>query len=98
MGIVISPKILAKLEAKHNVGERDVHQCFDNRTGLLLFELRDEHQTDPPTRWFVAPTNKGILLKVCFVTRDGDQYIRTAYPPDALELYIYRTKGKPSDF
>jgi uncharacterized DUF497 family protein len=98
MAVIISPKILEKLRTKHGVSRRDVEQCFENRTGKLLDELREEHRTDPPTRWFIAPTNKCRLLKVCYVPRNGDLYIRSAFPPDSTELHIYRTKGKPSDF
>lgn len=98
MAVIISHKILEKLRDKHGVSERDVHQCFENRTGGLLYELRKEHKTDPPTRWFIAPTHKCRLLKICYIERDGDQYLRTAFPPDSTELHIYRTKGKPSDF
>jgi hypothetical protein len=98
MAVITSLKISAKLEQKHGVGGIEVVQCFQNRTGSLLFDLREEHKTDPPTYWFIAPTNKGRLLKICFVNRDGDQYVRTAYSPDEIELRIYRTKGHPSDF
>lgn len=98
MAIIVSPKILAKLLDKHGVTEQDVHQCFENRTGHLLDELREEHRTDPPTLWFIAFTNKARLLKICFIPRDGNHYLRTAFPPDETELHIYQRKGKPSDF
>src|SRR5690606_31156212 len=65
--IVISQNIRANLAAAHDVGEPEVHQCFANRTGSLLVDSRETHRTDPPTRWFIAPTNKGRLLKVCYV-------------------------------
>ncbi len=45
----------------------------------------------------VAPTNKGRLLKVCYVPR-GDYFIRTCYEPNEAELAIYRRHGKPHDF
>ena len=95
--IVISRNIRAKLAAAHDVGEPEVYQCFANRTGLLLIDSRETHRTDPPTRWFIAPTNKGRLLKVCYVP-DGDYFLRTCYEPDSVELAIYRRHGKPTDF
>lgn len=98
MAIIISKPIREKLETRHGVSTREVEQCFENRTGHLLLDTREEHQTDPPTMWFVALTNKARLLKVCFITRDGNHYVRTAYDPNAVELSIYRSKGKPSDF
>lgn len=95
--IVISEEIKAKLASKHDVGEPEVHQCFANRTGLLLIDTREEHRTDPPTHWFIAPTNRGRLLKVCFVP-NGDYYLRTCFPPNKAELALYRKHGQPTDF
>lgn len=98
MTIVISPKVRDHIKEKHNVVELEVHQCFENRTGNLLFEPREKHRTNPQTLWFIAFTNKARLLKVCFVPEHGNQYLRTAYPPNDEELSNYRIKGKPSDF
>lgn len=95
--IIISPKIKAKLHEKHDVTEAEVHQCFANRTGQLLTDTREEHITDPPTRWFIAPTNKGRLLKICYVP-EGDYYLRSCFPPNETELAIYRKHGRPTDF
>lgn len=95
--IIVSDGVKAKLASKHDVGEPEVHQCFSNRTGALLTDTREDHQTDPPTNWFIAPTNKGRLLKVCYVQR-GDIYVRTCYPPNDVELTIYRKYGQPIDF
>ena len=97
MSIEISNDIKAKLNQKHGVEEVEVHQCFANITGQLLVDTREQHKTDPQTVWFIAPTNKGRLLKVCYVPR-GDFYIRTCYPPNETELAIYRKHGKPTDF
>jgi hypothetical protein len=79
------------------VGEAEVHQCFANITGQLLIDTRESHLTDPRTVWFIAPTNKGRLLKVCYVPK-GDFFLRTCYPPNDAELAIYRKYGKPTDF
>lgn len=95
--LVISDTIRAKLAGEHDVGTPEVHQCFVNRTGKLLLETREKHDTDPATRWFIAPTNKGRLLKVCYVP-DGEYYLRTCYEPNDEELAIYRRFGQPSDF
>lgn len=95
--IRISDQIRAKLAAEHDVGPPEVEQCFANRTGQLLLDTREEHATDPPTRWFIAPTNRGRLLKVCYVPR-GEYFIRTCYEPNEAELAIYRAHGKPHDF
>lgn len=95
--ILISPRVQKKLDTRHKVTAQEVHQCFMNRTGKLLTDNRDQHQTDPATRWFIAPTNKGRLLKVCYVP-DGDFCLRTCYEPNAVELAIYRKHGTPADF
>ncbi len=95
--IIISDDLRAKLAGKHDVGIPEVHQCFANRTGKLLLETREVHRTDPPTLWFIAPTNRGRLLKVCYVP-DGHFFLRTCYPPDETELSIYRKLGEPYDF
>jgi len=95
--IIVSSSIRAKLASKHHVGEPEVHQCFANRTGSLLLDNREKHRTDPPTRWFIAPTNRGRLLKVCYVP-DGNYFLRTCFEPDETELAIYRKHGKPTDF
>lgn len=95
--IVISPGVLEKLRDKHQVADKEVWQCFANRTGRLLTDSRETHQTDPPTQWFIAPTNQGRLLKICFVP-DGSYFIRTAYPPNEEELRIYRKYAEPHDF
>ena len=98
MAIQISPKVVEKLKDKHGVDPREVEQCFENKTGLLLKDTRENHRSDPPTLWFIAPTNRNRLLKVCFIQKGPDQHIRTAYPPNQNELKIYRTLACPTDF
>ena len=98
MAIVISNKIATKLVDRHRVSEREVRQAFENRTGKLLKDSREEHKSDPPTLWFIATTNERRLLKVCFIQRDGDSFVRTAYDPNADEMRIYRIDGSPTDF
>jgi hypothetical protein len=97
MTIIISDKIRGKLLDKHGVTDEEVSQCFANRTGKLLADNRDKHKSIPPTQWFIAPTNKGRLLKICFVP-DGDYFLRSCFPPDDEELRIYRKYGQPTDF
>jgi len=98
MAIIISASVLKKLAEKHAVTEKEVQEAFVNRTGKLLFDQREKHDTDPRTMWFVALTNHRRLLKVCFIQRETDTYIRTAYTANDIELSIYSTYGKPSDF
>ncbi len=90
----ISQDILIKLNTKHSVSRREVEQCFDNKCGLYLLDEREDHKSDPPTLWFVAPTNNGRLLKVVFVFRDGYVNLRTAYDADELSRKIYDHHGR----
>lgn len=93
MQIVISDTIRAKLQAKHDVSPKDVHECFGNREGGFLEDDREDHRTDPPTLWFIAPNNHGRQLKVCFVLREGKVFLRTCYPPNRVEISIYEDRG-----
>lgn len=85
----ISPKVAGKLAEKHKVERREVEQCFDNKCGRFLLDDREDHRTDPPTLWFVAPTNKGRMLKIIFIYRDGYLDLRSAYDADQRIQDIY---------
>lgn len=89
MRIICSEGIRAKLQAKHEVSLKDVYECFENRSRGFLEDSSEEHRTEPPTLWFIAPNNHGRLLKVCFVFRDGAVYLRTAFPPSASNVAMY---------
>lgn len=92
--LIISPAILEKLQQKHNVSRREIEQCFENRLGDYLEDDEEDHRTDPPSLWFVAPTNCERLLKVIFVFLDGNIYIKSAFEPSAKAIKIYETFGK----
>lgn len=94
MGVVISQKIRDKLAAKHNVSPEEIEQCFANRTGKYVKDLREEHASDPPTKWFISETDYGRKLKVVFILKDGDVYLRTAFSPNEDELRIYNKYGR----
>ena len=92
--LIISPAILEKLQTKHDVSRRDIEQCFDNRIGDYLEDADEDHQTDPPSLWFVAPTNCDQLLKIIFVFQDGNIYVKSAFPANAKAIKLYETHGK----
>lgn len=57
-------------------------QCFANwdTSYAPMIDDREEHATDPPTRWFVAETDRGRRLKVIFVWyEDGRIHLKSAY-------------------
>jgi hypothetical protein len=89
MRVVISAATLKKLSEKHNVTRAEVLQCFENRTGGLLLDSREEHQTNPPTLWFVAETDAGRVLKIVYVQRGDIVFLKTAYDANTDEKQIY---------
>jgi len=93
MSIVISPKICAKLAAKHHVTPEEVEQCFANRNGKYILDTREQHETGSPTLWFIAETYYGRKLKVVFVNENGNNYIRTAFPPSPATIQNYLEHG-----
>jgi len=96
MPILISTSIREKLSGKHPpVTQGEIEQCFANRTGKFLVDTRAENLTNPMTRWFIAETDFGRKLKVCFIPfSNGDLHIKTAYDPNAEEMRIYAQFGE----
>ena len=93
MAIVISPQICAKLAGKHHVTPEEIDQCFANRNGKIILDTREEHASDSPTLWFIAETHYGRKLKIVFVYENGNNYIRTAYPPSDATIQNYLKYG-----
>ena len=92
--MLISPRVREKLVHKHNVSTDEVAECFANRAGRFLRDVRERHQSNPPTVWFVAETDRGRHLKVAFIPHPGGEFeIRTAYPANEIEKSIYRKHG-----
>lgn len=91
MNLIISAAIRQKLLKKQPpVNEDDIMQCFSNRSGKFLEDDREEHRTDPPTKWFISETDYGVRLKVVFIYRAGKGvFIRSAYSPNSDEIRIY---------
>ncbi len=87
--LVISQSIKIKLLEKHFVRRVEVEECFKNRTRGYLQDLRTEHQTDPPTYWFISATHQGRLLKVVIVVDGVKIYLKTAFEPNNQEIAIY---------
>jgi uncharacterized DUF497 family protein len=89
MKLVISAAVMNKLAQKHRVSRAEIEQCFENRIGGLLEDSRDDHQTDPPTLWFLADTDACRRLKVVYVQRGERVFIKTSYEANADERQIY---------
>ncbi|MGN6831108.1 ADP-ribosyl-(dinitrogen reductase) hydrolase [Paucibacter sp. M5-1] len=92
--LIISAAVLAKLREKHDLNRREVEQAFENKCGLFLIDDREDHQTDPPTLWFIAPTNRNRLLKVIFIFIEGNVHLKSAYDAEPDAISIYEELGK----
>ncbi len=93
MAIVISPKIRDKLARKHNVKPEEVEQCFANRNGNYILEVRKQHEANVPTYWFIAETNYRRRLKVVFISEHGNIYLKSAFEPTDGEVENYLKYG-----
>jgi hypothetical protein len=60
--------------------------------GNYVEDTREEHRTDPPTKWFVSETDYGRKLKVIFVERGEGIYIKSAYDATVKIQDMYRKK------
>ncbi len=91
MKIQLSKSVRSKLSDKHGgVTEDEIRQCFANRNGQILIDSRAEHLTNPVTRWFIAETDRGRLLKIAYMPfADGSITIKTAYEPNETEFNTY---------
>jgi uncharacterized DUF497 family protein len=92
--LIVAAAVLVKLRDKHNVSVREIEHCFENLCGLYLEDSREDHQTDPPTLWFIAPTNRGRLLKIVFMFIDGNVHIKSAFEPEKEAVDFYEKHGK----
>lgn len=95
--VVISPQIKDKLDLKHDVKVGEVHECFFNVEGPYLEDTEEDHQTDPASYWFIAPTNRGRLLKVIFVLRDEKLYLKSAFDANAKSKRIYAERSNQQE-
>lgn len=97
MDLIISQTVRAKLAGKTPpVSEDDIRQCFANKAGKALTDTRANNLTNPLTRWFIAQTDYGQVLKIVYVPMSYGIVIRSAYAPNAEEVRIYRKYGEES--
>ena len=91
----IGEKILEKIHDKHQVTLLEIEECFTNREKKFLFDRRVDHQTKPPTRWFISETDQGRLLKIIFIKLFNGMFeIKTAFEPNKTEVDIYEKYAK----
>lgn len=91
MELLISKAVAKKLKEKHAVSPQEVVQCFRHKTGKYAYDTREQHQTNPPTLWFIAETDQGRRLKVVFLRYSKDEFVlKSAFPPNAEEERLYQ--------
>ena len=95
MALKISPDVWKKLEEKHSIDVPwEIIECFANRSGIEIDELRQKHKTNPKTKWFISETDHGRKLKVAYIHHpNGDVEIKSAFEPNDEEIAIYRKHG-----
>ena len=84
-----SPRVFQKLKSKHGVTEKEFRECFNNSDGRSLEDTRPDHISDPITLWFIAQTDAGRELKICYMFEDNTVSIKTAYQPNSEEKRIF---------
>lgn len=91
MNFSIAPGIFEKLKTRHKVTEAEIEECFLNRQYNHLIDDREEHDTDPPTQWFISETDTGRLLKIVWMKDEVlGIVIKSAYEPgrDTIDYYM----------
>lgn len=87
LSLSISETVAKKLSKRHHVTSAEIEECFLNRLRGLLEDCREKNKTNPPTRWFIAETDEGRLLKMVFMElKDTSYEIKTAYEPNLIVL------------
>ncbi len=94
MELIVLRAVQEKLAARHQVTIEEVKECFANRSGRFLMDIRERHRTLPPTLWFIAMTNLGRHLKVIFIEKKGAIHLKSAFEPNEVETRIYSHHGQ----
>jgi hypothetical protein len=90
VSLSVSKRVKQKLAEKSPpVTVSEIGQCFLNRTGNFLEDIRAQNKTSPPTKWFVSEANQQRILKVVFIRKRLNIIIKTAYEPNSEEIRIY---------
>ena len=96
MPLIISARVKMKLAGKiPPVTEGEIIQCFANRTHNPLIDEREEHTTNPLTRWFVAETDYGRMLKIMYIPKTPGICIKSAYDATPQIVQIYKSYAQP---
>ena len=89
--IYMSARVTKKLaEKRPPVTDDEIQQCFRNPDRAFFMDTRENNQTEPPTMWFIGETHGKRKLKICFIRKDGEIIIKTAYDPNPIEIALYQ--------
>ena len=94
-----APSIIDKLAIKiPPLSVVEVEEAFLQWDGYWVLDDREDHQTVPPTYWFLSETLDGRILKIVIkpVPNEEFAYVRTAYDAYEEEIYIYEYKKEKS--
>jgi len=95
MPLIISERVREKLAQKSPpVTDKEILECFANQTHHPLIDTREEHLTNPFTRWFVSETDYGRKLKIMYIPRKDGIHIKSAYDATDEIIGIYAEKAK----
>ena len=85
--------MLLKLEKEHDVSIEEIEEAFFNSIEPYPIDKRINHQTNPLTQYFIAPTFSGRYLKVIFIIRAQQISVKSAYEPSPIDLVKYMEAG-----
>jgi len=90
MPIVFDSKHIEDKLARRDITIDDVAECFMNKEGKPLEDMRPQHKTVPPTFWFISTTDKGRLLKVVFIPKGNTAHIKSAFEVELRDLQKFQ--------
>jgi len=66
---------------------------FLNMDRTPLKDVREDHDSDPPTLWMISETNHRRRLKVIFIVSEGNPHVKSAYEPEPEAERIWEKKA-----
>lgn len=88
-GFKVSARIREKILHKHGVTMEEVTECFLNRSPHAFTDDRLDPQTDPPTQWFIAETDKTRKLKIVYCEYEDFFAIKSAFDATTKWCVVY---------
>lgn len=90
MDVEFSPHCVER-QKQRKVTDEEVVECFTNITGGFLMDAREEHQSNPPTHWFISHTELGRKLFVAFIQMpDLRIVVKTVFEPEPERVTLYK--------